>query len=267
MITKAHTFAIVAYNDSPFLEDCIQSLLKQTVKSEIYVCAAVSSDYLKLITAKYGLPLLVNSFGGGIAADWSFAYDQCATDFITLAHQDDIYLNRYTESCLRAVKGREGVNLITFTDYAELPTNGKIRSWGPVFILKRIGLLPFLVGQTITAGFLKRSILAFGNPIACPTVMYNKGKIGKFRFNDKYLCSLDWESWIRLSRIEGGFSYVNKKLLWHRIYERSQSSMLTRDRTRHHEEQELLAGLWPRPLAVLLANLHYFLAAGPKDKS
>ena len=36
-INTNHTFAICAYKESPYLEECIQSLMNQTVKSDILI--------------------------------------------------------------------------------------------------------------------------------------------------------------------------------------------------------------------------------------
>ena len=34
-----HTFAVCAYKDSPYLEECLRSVTRQTVKSEVYLDA------------------------------------------------------------------------------------------------------------------------------------------------------------------------------------------------------------------------------------
>ena len=33
-----HTFAVCAYKDSPYLEECLRSVTSQTVKSEVICC-------------------------------------------------------------------------------------------------------------------------------------------------------------------------------------------------------------------------------------
>ena len=44
-----HTFVICAYGDSPFLEDCINSLLSQTVKSNIILYTSTPSVFIDSI--------------------------------------------------------------------------------------------------------------------------------------------------------------------------------------------------------------------------
>jgi len=38
-----HSFAVMAYKDSPYLSDCLDSLKDQTVKSEIYITTSTPS--------------------------------------------------------------------------------------------------------------------------------------------------------------------------------------------------------------------------------
>ena len=42
-----HTFAICAYKESPYLEECIKSLKNQTIKSNILIATSTPTDYIK----------------------------------------------------------------------------------------------------------------------------------------------------------------------------------------------------------------------------
>lgn len=57
---KKHTFIILAYKDSPYLEECVLSLKNQTVKSEIYMATSTLSGFLESIAKKYDIPILKN---------------------------------------------------------------------------------------------------------------------------------------------------------------------------------------------------------------
>ena len=48
-IIMQHTFAICAYKESPYLEECIESLMAQEMKSEIIICTSTPNDYIKNI--------------------------------------------------------------------------------------------------------------------------------------------------------------------------------------------------------------------------
>ena len=86
-----HTFVVCAYKESPYLEKCIQSVLKQSEKSSVVISTGTPNDYIKEIAKKYELPMYVNTGKTSIADDWNFAVSCVDTDLVTLAHQDDIY--------------------------------------------------------------------------------------------------------------------------------------------------------------------------------
>ena len=57
---KNHTFAICAYKESPFLEECIQSLLGQTIPSTIIIVTSTDNAYIQNMAEKYHLELFIN---------------------------------------------------------------------------------------------------------------------------------------------------------------------------------------------------------------
>ena len=59
-VNTNHTFAICAYKESPYLEECITSLMEQTVKSEIFIATSTPNKYIDNIAAKYNLKVYVN---------------------------------------------------------------------------------------------------------------------------------------------------------------------------------------------------------------
>ena len=88
---KNHTFAICAYKESPFLEECIQSLLGQTIPSTIIIVTSTDNAYIQNMAEKYHLELFINHGESGITQDWMFAYRSARTELMTIAHQDDTY--------------------------------------------------------------------------------------------------------------------------------------------------------------------------------
>ena len=120
---KNHTFAICAYKESPFLEECILSLLDQTVPSTIIIVTATDNAYIRNLADKYHLELHINHGETGITQDWMFAYRSAKTELMTIAHQDDTYDRFYTETVLQKLSEAKKP-LIAFTDYGEL-RNGK----------------------------------------------------------------------------------------------------------------------------------------------
>lgn len=250
-----HAFVILAYKESPYLEECILSLKTQTIQSEILLSTSTPSTYLQRMTEKYELPIIHNIEGDGIASDWSFAYNTCRAKYVTLAHQDDLYLPTYTEDCLSVASKHPG-NLITFTDYNEL-RDGRLRGSSLNLVIKKTILLSFYsFHESLRSPFLKRWLLAFGSPIPCPSVMYNKETIGDFEFSDQFSVNMDWEAWLRLSEMKGAFLFINKKLMTHRIYTESQTSVGLANNTRRIEDWALFARAWPKPIARILSRLY-----------
>ena len=128
---KNHTFAICAYKESPFLEECILSLLDQTVPSTIIIVTATDNAYIRNLADKYHLELHINHGETGITQDWMFAYRSAKTELMTIAHQDDTYDRFYTETVLQKLSEAKKP-LIAFTDYGEL-RNGKTVTRNPLF--------------------------------------------------------------------------------------------------------------------------------------
>ena len=55
----SHTFAICAYKDSPYLDACIHSLKRQSVKSKIILCTSTPSPFLEAMAKIHDIPLYV----------------------------------------------------------------------------------------------------------------------------------------------------------------------------------------------------------------
>ncbi len=253
-----HSFIIPAYNDSRFLEDCIRSLKQQTVPSAIIITTSTPSDFITALARKYNIEIKTNESKGGIAMDWNFAYRACKTKYLTLAHQDDVYLPEYTERCLyQAEKETNSDTLIVFTDYSELLT-GKEKKTSLIVMVKKLLLFVFRIRNNYKNKFIKRSIVSFGNSISCPTVMFNTENTGSFEFSDKYRYNVDWEAWLRMARMEGRFIYINRKLMLHRIHSESETILQIKDNNRIIEEEMMFTLIWNKTNARLLMKLYRF---------
>ena len=44
---KNHTFVICAYKESPYLEECIQSLMNQRIKSNVIITTSTPNVYIE----------------------------------------------------------------------------------------------------------------------------------------------------------------------------------------------------------------------------
>ncbi|MGT2847154.1 glycosyltransferase [Streptococcus massiliensis] len=246
-----HTFVLCAYGDSPYLEECIQSLLAQTRKSQIILYTSTPSKHIETICRKYEIPIYVKK-GGSIGKDWNNALSCVETKYATIAHQDDYYEQDYARFILEQAEQKED-SIILYSDYfeekdnrkVEHTTNLKIKS----FMLKTMNLFP-------SSSFWKKRILAFGNAICCPAVTYNLEKLGNFKFDENLRGNLDWIAWYHLAQKSGRFVYVDKKLMCHRIHSDSETSKTIEDNTRTAEDLETLKLFWPNWIAKFIMKFY-----------
>ncbi len=247
-----HSFAVVPYKDSPFLALCLDSLTNQTVKSQIYISTSTPTAQVSETAAKYGIEVFTTEPNQGIVHDWNFALQQAKTKYVTLAHQDDIYLPRYAELC---VENSEKFNdtLICFTGYSEIAGYGERRHTLMLYV-KRLMLRSFMpVNEYICSKGWKRFSLSFGNAIPCPSVLYNTHLLRNFRFCQDYEINMDWDAWLRMANMDGRFVYVPDILLAHRIHSGSATTIGLGRQARQREDLHLFRRLWPRPVAAILA--------------
>ncbi len=261
---EEHTFAVLAYGESPYLEACLRSLTEQRSRGAVLLTTSTPSTFLNDMAARFGFPLLVNGRREGIAADWSFAYRSAATKYVTLAHQDDLYAPDYAQQCLAAA-ARHPDALLVFTDSGEL-VDRQVRQHSRTLSVKGCILRTLFAGREAMRSPWQRSrLLAFGNPISCPTVLYHRERIGPFSFDGGLSYNLDWDAWHRLAARKGTFVYVRHPLVSHRIHGGSALVRGTMDESRNAEDQMLFRRFWPRPAADLLARI-YTLSYGTSWK-
>ena len=250
-----HSFAIMVYGDSPYLTECLDSLKNQTVKSYIYISTSTPSLYISEIAKKYGVELFITEGGKGIGHDWNHSLLQAKTKYVTLAHQDDVYLPHYAERCYNASE-KFSDSLICFTKYAELFGN-KDRKGTLLLNTKRLILQVFMpFKKNLKHRFFKRFLLSFGNPISAPGVTYNLERLKDFNFSTDYSINLDWEAWLRMAKMKGRFVYVPEPLFKHRIHAQSATTTGIKANARQREDLIMFKHFWPPFLAKVLAKLY-----------
>ncbi len=252
-----HAFAILAHKESPHLEECIDSLKNQTIASKIIICTSTPNAFLDRIAKKNSLPIHVNPERDGIATDWNFALASAGTEYVTLAHQDDIYSPDYAAKMMKAAEMHADA-LIIFSNYDELICKNDevcIRKHSLNFFIKNTLLRLSFWGKDRLAENKKR-LLAFGSPIGCPTVTFGKSLIGDFKFDDSFGINMDWKAWYDLARKEGSFIWVKKNLVSHRIYAGSETSRGISDNRRQKEDLEMFEKIWPDIIAKMLSKIY-----------
>ncbi len=252
--TSQHTFAICAYKESPYLEECIQSLKKQSLQSRIIMVTSTPNDFIAEMAEKYQIAYFVNQGEGGITQDWNFAYACAKTPYITIAHQDDVYERDYLKTAMGMLKTSKKP-LIFFSDYFEVRDGKKVIK-NRLLTIKRMMLLPLRLSVFQSSVWIRRRILSFGSPICCPSVTFAAKNLPKVVFQNGFRACEDWEAWEMISKYKGDFLYSKKSLMGHRIHEDSETSAIIGDNQRSGEEYKMFLKFWPPFIAKYLVRIY-----------
>ena len=208
-----HTFVVLAYKESIYLETCIKSVLNQKYKSDVVIATSTPNDFIYNLANKYNLRVIVNNEQKhGIGYDFDFARTCVSSEMVTIAHQDDIYEYDYSNEVIQAYKKNQD-SLIVFTDYFEVRNHKKVYS-NPNLKIKRLLLTPLKVHNLTNFKLFKRRALALGNSICCPAVTFcNKNISLKEIFASDLKCDVDWLACEKVSKEKGRFIFVNKPLM------------------------------------------------------
>lgn len=251
-----HTFVICAYKENPHLEETVQSLEKQTVKSTIILSTSTPNDHIRNICSKHGIELFVNPHPHLAGDDWNYGYSRAKTALVTVAHQDDLYDKDFLEKTLKAINKRKKDDIIlAYTDYYELKLGKKVMS-NTLLGIKRIMNFPMSLPGLCTSRFVRRRMLSIGCPICCPAVTYVKKNAGRHVFDTTYKNSCDYKTWVNLSAKKGAFLYIRKPLMAHRIYAESATTQNLSENIRKKEDLEIMCEFWPRPIARFINHMY-----------
>ena len=249
-----HTFVVCAYQESPYLEECIKTLREQSIRSNILIATSTPNDYIRNIAEKNNLPYYINTGEGGITQDWNFAYSCAESKYITIAHQDDVYEKEYLRIALKTMK-KSKHPLIFFSDYYEIRDGRKITS-NKLLKVKRLMLLPLRIKCLQKSKWVRRRILSMGSPICCPSVTFAVDNLPSVVFENHYRACEDWEAWEKISREKGEFLYAPKMLMGHRIHKDSETTAAIGDTKRSREEYEMFCKFWPKFVAGFIFKFY-----------
>ncbi len=246
-----HTFVICAYKESRYLEECIDSLMSQTVKSNVIMVTSTPNDFINSVAQKYGIELFTH-IGNGIGSDWNFGLSMVKTKYATIAHQDDLYDKEYLKCCLFSMQKYKNP-LICYTDYYELKDERLLHD---TVNLKIKRVLAKTANAFKNNRFIRRRLLAFGDFIACPSVTYNMEALCDFKFDETLSVTLDWDAWYRICKQKGTLCYCNKTLFTHRLHEESETSNAIMDSRRTDEDKIMFNKFWVKPFSFIFYSLY-----------
>lgn len=254
-----HTFAICAYKESPYLEQCIQSVVNQTVKSKVLIATSTPNAYIQNLADKYHLPVYINKGKTGIQEDWNFAVSCCDTDFVTVCHHDDYYKPNFYEQIEPIIQSNIAQKTLTIhTGYYDCDEKGKeILTRNNK--IKRFLLFPASLATFQSIKFFKMQLIAFGFTVCCPSCTHNRKLLGENFFNSEFQMCCDWDMFYKLAKMKGRIVYVPEKLMSKRFHKDSTTSMDIVSGLRYKEDLAMFEKMWPKKIAKLL--MRYYVKA------
>lgn len=256
-VSMKHTFAVCAYKESPYLEDCIKSLVNQTVRSNIIVATSTPCEYISHIAEKYGLKVYVRDGKSDIRDDWNFAYNSADTPWVTIAHQDDEYNEKYVERMNERVAEFQEVTAFV-TDYIPIK-NGKIGPRDTNSKIRRFLRKPMKNKHMAQSRFWKRRILSLGNSICCPSVTYHKELLGDSYFTSDLKFNIDWDTFLKLADEQGALAYVEEPLTYYRVHDGATSKEFIVNHTREIDDTYMFKKFWPGWIVKII--MHFYKRA------
>jgi hypothetical protein len=249
-----HQFVVLAYRESPFLEECLAGLLSQGIaRADILLCTSTPSGFLSQVAQRHGLQLVANADHRSIGADWNFALAQATAPWVTLVHQDDIYLPAYAGTIRQAIAAHPGAVMVIpwFREFA----HGKVRPFNLTHLVKRLLFLrAFGFRDTLSDPRDKLRLLSLGNPVPCGGVAFRKATVP--RFDERLTFTLDWKAWLEAARAPGEFVFVRTPIMCRRIHPGSATTLSIETGARQSEELAMFRSLWPRWLADRIAGVY-----------
>lgn len=248
------SLVICAYKESPYLEECIISLLNQNVKCSVSISTSTPNEGIKKLAKKYKLPLHINKHSNGYYDDFLFAYYTTKTKFVTLCHQDDIYLPNFTSEVIKKIKSIKKP-IIIFSNYYDLKKSTTVKN-SNLLLIKRILNFPLRFKTLQKSKIIRTRVLSLGNSICSPTVTFNKDFVTEPVLKCPFPTSHDWYTWINLAKITGSFVYISKPLLLRRINELSETTTVIANNTKKKSDYEIFKMLWPEWIAKRIARIY-----------
>ena len=237
MIKVNHTFVILAYNISDDLEECIKSVINQSVKSNIVIATSTPNDYIFDLASEYSLGVMVNKEKSNKGRDYNFAIKSFDTELVTIAHQDDLYDRNYTKEILACYKKNKDATII-FTDNYEIHGDKKIKKSKKLFWI-RYFLLPLKFKMFQKNKFFKLRSLRRDKFICTSSITFVKKNISEDIFPTNLKYDNDWQGLINLAKKNSKFVYLKKGLVGYRVEEKKIN------KTKVTEDEKILQSMYP----------------------
>ena len=210
-----HTFVILAYQESDDLCECIKSVLKQSVKSNVLIATSTPNDYIMDIASTYSLGVMVNEMDSNKGSDYNFALNTIDSELITIAHQDDLYDRNYTKEILKKYKEIKDATII-FTDNYQIIGDKKVLK-NRILRKAHYYLFPLKYKFLQDKKFFKIRSIKKEKYICTSSITFVRKNIKDNLFPANLLYDNDWQGLVDLAKENSKFVFLDKKLVGYRI--------------------------------------------------
>jgi glycosyltransferase involved in cell wall biosynthesis len=261
------TFSVViaAYEAAAFIDEGLESVLRQTVRAhEVVVCDDASTDDLETALAPYRDDiLLIRKERGGVASARNVATQAASGEFVAILDADDAYVPERLEALGELAAARPDLDILSTDAYFEL--DGR-------FVGRFNEETPFDIDDQ-RAAILERCF--------CPWPALRRSRLlSAGGFDESLSTGSDWEALIRLIHLGCKAGLVDEPLYRYRVRRdsltadrvhtlRDRVSLLEKisDRPglRPAETQSLARSVKRQRRALLLTEAEAALRAGTPD--
>jgi len=209
------TVAVITFNRAKYLTEMLDSILRQTY-SQFYV--KIYDNCSTDNTAEVVMPYLRDErFSyfrhSSVVENGNFAFQDCKTDYLLIAHDDDIMLPNMVKEEVSILDRFDDVSMVV-TNTNMIDQDGKPMGYSVLSFWIPNGC--FINSREYIDIFLDR-----GNAISCPTAMFRMEIIRRHNFSFRVAeigGASDAYLWFELNQLEHRFYFVPTPLYNYRIH-------------------------------------------------
>lgn len=209
------TVAIPTYNRASLLKECLEVVLRQTFQDfEVIVSDNCSPDDTTETVRAFSDPRIRyyrNESNLGAFANMNRCLELARGEYITIMHDDDIYMPRFLEQEVRLLDAHPNVGMVHCAAF-EIDQNRVPQRLGQVYSDTRI-----MKGKEVFVQFLH------GHNVYCPSVMARASLYQTVGWFDPRYNSGDFHMWLRMA-LHTDVAYLAQPLVAVRHHEGRWSS-------------------------------------------
>lgn len=232
------TAVIPLFHGARFVGETIGSLLAQTWPDFRLLCIDDASDDDSAAVARTAggerITVLQNPARLGLGANWNRALETADTEYLLIAHQDDIYEPDYLATMVRLLDEHPRA-LAAHSRATTVDENGRLIP-DPAGAFKDTFWSPAEPQEREPAEEL--AVLQRGNYVIAPSVLLRMSTVKQLGpFDARYGFVTDWEYWMRASL--AGFTLVGTHARLVRFRRHAQTATRAQELTMQRYEEEL----------------------------